>query len=87
MYLNVKSFALALGLVWGFCIFFAAWWIILFEGSTGDLLVIGHVYRGFNVSPLGSVIGLIWGFFDGLIGGAIFAGIYNFLAARMKKAE
>jgi hypothetical protein len=86
MTLNVKSFALTCGLFWGFCILLVTWWIMLFEGATGDLLVIGHVYRGFNVSPLGSIIGLIWGFFDGLVGGAIFAGIYNFLTGRMKKA-
>lgn len=54
-------------------IFFLTWWIIIFEGATGDITFIGHIYRGYNVSPVGSIFGLIWGFFDALIGGAIFA--------------
>jgi len=37
------------------------------------------------MSPLGSLIGLVWGFVDGLIGGAIFAWLYNLLAARFSK--
>ncbi len=87
MKLNVKAFAVTCGLIWGFGLLFITWWIMLFEGSTGDILVIGHVYRGFNVSPLGSVIGLLWGFFDGLVGGAIFAWLYNFILSRVKKHE
>ncbi len=87
MKLNVKAFALTSGILWGFCLLFTAWWVMIFEGATGDLLAIGHIYRGFNVSPLGSVIGLIWGFVDGLIGGAIFAWLYNLLSGGAKKPE
>lgn len=85
MQLNIKAFALTCGLFWGFGLLLITWWVILFEGSTGDLMAIGHVYRGFNISPIGSLFGLIWGFFDGLIGGAIFAWIYNFIASRATK--
>ncbi len=81
MKLNIKAFALACGLMWGFCVFFLPWWIMMFEGKTGAVPFLGHLYRGYNVSPLGSVIGLIWAFFDGLIGGAIFAWLYNKLAS------
>ena len=80
---NVKAFALACGLVWGFGLFALTWWIIAFEGATGDVTLIGRLYRGYTISPLGSVVGLAWAFFDGLIGGAIFAWLYNFLAARL----
>ena len=83
MRLNVKAFALTCALVWGFGVFFLTWWVILFEGSTSDLMLIGHIYRGYNVSPAGSLIGLVWAFFDGLVGGAIFAWLYNTLAARL----
>lgn len=85
MRLNVKAVALAFGLIWGFGLLVLTWWVILFEGSTGDLMAIGHVYRGYNISPLGSVLGLIWGFFDGLIGGAIFAWLYNLIAGHYRK--
>ncbi len=81
MKLNVKSFALACGLVWGFGLFLVTWWVIAFDGATGDPTFLGRLYRGYNLSPLGSVIGLLWGFVDALIGGAIFAWLYNRLAA------
>ncbi|MDD5458585.1 MAG: bacteriophage holin [Phycisphaerae bacterium] len=80
MKLNVKAFALACGIIWGLGVFILAWWVMMFEGATKDLMGLGHIYRGFNISPVGSVIGLIWAFFDGLIGGTIFAWLYNLLA-------
>ncbi|MFI5304579.1 MAG: bacteriophage holin [Nitrospiria bacterium] len=82
MKLNVKAFAITCGLIWGFGLFFLTWWIIAFEGSTGEVTLIGHLYRGYNVSPKGSVIGLIWAILDGSIGGAIFAWLYNYLVGR-----
>lgn len=83
MKLNVKAFALACGLVWGLGLFLLTWWIILFEGATGEITTIGRIYRGFNISPVGSVIGLIWALIDGTIGGAIFAWLYNLIAKRI----
>lgn len=82
MKLNVKAFALTCALLWGFGIFFLTWWIIAFDGATGEVTLVGEIYRGYRITPLGSFIGLIWGFFDALVGGAIFAWIYNRLAAR-----
>ena len=51
-----------------------------FGGATGEPTLIGRVYIGYAISPLGSVIGLAYGFVDGWIGGAIFAWLYNRLA-------
>jgi len=82
MKLNVKAFALACGLIWGFGLFLLTWWVIAFDGATGEAWFIGRVYRGYSVSPLGSLIGLLWAFPDGLIGGAIFAWLYNVVAER-----
>lgn len=82
MKFDIKAFALSFGLIWGFGLFFLTWWIIAFDGSSTDPTFIGHIYRGYSVTPLGSVIGLVWAFFDGLIGAAIFAWLYNRLAAR-----
>ena len=80
MKLNVKTFALTCGLMWGVALLFITWWIILFDGASGEATLIGRVYRGYNISVLGSLIGLVWGFVDGLIGGAIFAWLYNLLS-------
>jgi len=85
MKLNVKAFALTFGLVWGLGLFCLTWWIIAFDGVTGETTLIGQVYRGFNISPTGSIIGLIWAFADGAIGGAIFAWLYNLISNRFPR--
>ena len=87
MKLNIKAFALTFGLWWGFGLFFLTWWIIAFEGITGDPTFIGRIYRGYSITPIGSIIGLVWAFFDGLIGGAIFAWLYNLLLAHLHCKE
>ena len=80
MKLNIKAFSLSCGIIWGLGLFCITWWIIAFEGATGDPTLIGRLYRGYTISPVGSVIGLVWAFFDALIGGAIFAWLYNRIA-------
>jgi len=85
MKFDVKVFALTCGIFWSVAIFVLTWWIIAFEGSTGETLFLGRFYFGYNVSPKGSFIGLIWAFFDGAISGAVFAWLYNFLAGKMTK--
>jgi hypothetical protein len=79
MRLNIKAFALTCGIIWGLGLFALTWWMIAFGGATGEQTLIGRVYLGYRVSPVGSLIGLIWAFADGLIGGAIFAWLYNTL--------
>jgi len=37
----------------------------------------GKVYPFFTITPLGSLLGLIYGFVDGLIVGGAFAWLYN----------
>jgi hypothetical protein len=87
MKLNVKSFALTCGLLTGFGLLFLTLWIILFEGATEQVTFIGKIYRGYNISITGGLIGLVWGFVDGLIGGLIFAWLYNLLAGKLKVKE
>jgi hypothetical protein len=82
MKLNAKALALTLGILWGLSVFIVTWWIILFEGATGEVTLIGKVYRGYCISPVGSLIGFDWGFVDGLIGGAIVAWVYNWFIDR-----
>lgn len=77
MKLNVKSFSLTSAIFLGLSVFLMTWWIIMFEGVSTDPTVLGRIYRGYKITPLGSLIGLVWGLGDGLVGGAIFAAIYN----------
>lgn len=85
MKFNVKACALTCGLIWGLGVFVLTWWIMAFDGPTGEATFIGRVYRGYAISPMGSVAGLVWGFFDGLIGGALFAWLYNRLATGLSR--
>ncbi len=89
MKLNIKAFGLTCGLVWGVGLFIVTWWIIALEGledTAGYDGMLARVYLGYDISLFGSVIGLAWGFADGLIGGVIFAWLYNLLQSRAKPA-
>ena len=87
MRLNIWAFGFACAFVWGIGLFCLTWWIIAFEGATNEITFLGHLYRGYNISPAGSVIGLLWAFADGLIGGLVFAWLYNALATRLPGAR
>jgi hypothetical protein len=80
MKLDVKALALSCGLIWGLGLFLVTWWVILLDGASGNPTWLGHVYRGYSISAVGSVVGLAWGFVDGAIGGAILALVYNRLS-------
>jgi hypothetical protein len=69
MKLNSKAFTLACGLLWGFGMFFLTWWIVAFDGASSDPTFISKLYRGYSVTPMGSLIGFGWGFLDGSLGG------------------
>lgn len=83
MKLDVKAFALAGGILWGASMFILTWWIMMFTGATGDPTIVGKMYYiGYSISPIGSVIGAAYGFFDAGIGCAVLALLYNKLAGK-----
>ena len=84
MKLDVKAFGLTNGLIWGLGAFLLTWWVIIFDGPSCDPVFIAKVYRGYSITWSGSLIGLTWGFFDGLILGVVFAWLYNRLAGSAK---
>ncbi len=83
MKLNTLSFAITCGLIWGFGLFMITWWIIMFDGASAQMTFLGRIYRGYAMTPAGSVIGLAWALVDGFIGGLVFAWLYNFVSARV----
>ncbi len=87
MKLDVRAFGLTCGLLWGIGLFCMTWWIILFDGATGDVTLLGRIYRGYSISPLGSVIGLAWALLDGFVGGIVFAWLYNRFAGRGSRGK
>ncbi|MFC2137595.1 bacteriophage holin [Bacteroidota bacterium] len=82
MKLNVKAMAITMAIIGGLGLFCLTWWIILFEGASVEPNLISKIYRGYTFSPLGSIIGMIWGFADGAIGGVCIAWIYNAFVSR-----
>lgn len=85
MKLDIKSFAITSGLILGTALFLFTWWVIAFDGITKEITLIGSLYRGYNISPSGSFIGLVYGLIDGAIFGGIFAWFYNLLAAALSR--
>jgi len=77
MKLNVKSVALAGGILWGAAVFIATLWLLILGSSGKTIALLGAFYFGYQLSIGGAFIGLIWGFIDGAIGGLIFAYLYN----------
>jgi hypothetical protein len=78
--LNVKAFALTCGILWAAFLFCITWWLILLEGASPNPTFFMRIYPGYSLTVVGSLIGLVWGFVDGLICGFIFAWLYNKLA-------
>ncbi|MBW1982394.1 MAG: bacteriophage holin [Deltaproteobacteria bacterium] len=74
--LSVKGLAVGLGVSWATCMLFAGW-ASIFGWCTKFVEIMSSIYIGFKPSFLGGIIGAIWGFADGAIGGAIIAIVYN----------
>lgn len=87
MKLNVKAFAIAAGLVWGFNWFALTWWIMALDGITREATFIGLIYRGFTISPVGSLVGFLWGFVDGFLIGLMVAWIYNKISPHFQSKQ
>ena len=83
MKLSIKSLTMSAALLWGVAFLAVAvanfYWPLY--GRT-FLEVMSSVYPGYNITgSLGSVIvGTLYALLDGAVGGALFAGIYNFFA-------
>jgi len=78
MALNVRAFAMASGLVWGLGLFVLGLIATLTGYWVGAVnLIGGNFYFGYAPTFKGSLLGLVWGFFDAAICGAVFAWLYN----------
>ena len=80
--LKFRAFAISSVTIWVVRLFLLTWWIISFNEATSQPTLIGCLYRGYIISPFGSVIGFVRAFIDVVIGGAIFAWLYNLLARK-----
>ena len=79
MRFDIKAFAIASGLMYGFILFVSVWWLMA-RGYSNQETLLSMVYPYLTISPLGSLLALIYGLFDGVIIGALFAWLYKHLA-------
>ena len=77
--LSIGSVALTTGILGASAMFFLAWWLIVIGNADGPTTLFERMYIGYSFTPLGSVIGAVWGFVDWGIAGAIFAWLYNWI--------
>ena len=77
MRVNVRASALSLGIIWGLLIFLFTWWLYFRQISVGQPTLVGKIYPYFTITPLGSLLGLMYGFINGLIVGGAFTWLYN----------
>lgn len=76
-YLKVLSLGLSLGITWSVSILFLGIVAWLFNWGTALVNIFGSLYIGYTPTFWGSIIGMIWAFFDCFIGGVIIAWLYN----------
>lgn len=77
--MSIRTVGLTLGVFWGATMFFLAWWLMITGNAEGPITLLERIYIGYSFTPMGSVIGAVWGFVDGGIAGIIFAWLYNLI--------
>ena len=75
--MSIRSVALTAGIMGALSMFFLAWWLIIIGNAEGPTTLFERIYIGYSFTPIGSIIGALWGFIDFGIAGAIFAWLYN----------
>ncbi len=75
--LNPAKFGLALGIILGLTMLIIGISATYAGYGEGIVALCSSIYIGYESNLIGSIVGGIWGFFDGLIGGFIFAWLYN----------
>jgi len=89
MRLSVKSLALSVGILWGGTVFLVGIVNLIWPGYGNAMLELASsIYPGYHIGGFGSVIvGALYAFLDGAIGGAILAWLYNALLGASAVAQ
>ena len=77
--MSIRSTGLTTGIFGAAAMFFLAWWLMLTGNAEGPVTLFERIYIGYSFTPMGSIIGAIWGFVDWGIAGALFAWLYNLI--------
>ncbi len=82
---NILNFGLSVGISFAVYLFAIAMLAWQFHWGTDLVEITGTWYKGYAPTPLGGLIGILWGFADGFIGGVFVSWIYNMLQSRKEK--
>ena len=77
--MSIRSVGLTAGIFGAAAMFFLAWWLMLTGNAEGPVTLFERIYIGYSFTPMGSIIGAVWGFVDWGIAGALFAWLYNLI--------
>ena len=77
--MSIRSVGLTTGIFGAGTMFLLAWWLILTGNAEGPITLVERVYIGYSFTPMGSIIGALYGFVDWGIAGALFAWLYNLI--------
>jgi len=77
MELDKKAFGLSTAILWGAAVLLGTIFLLLIGSQGATIGRLRKVYYGYSFSYLGSLIGLLWAFVTGFIGGWLFAFFYN----------
>ena len=77
--MSIRSVRLTTGIFGACAMFLLPWWLILNRNAEGPITLFERAYIGYSFTPIGSVIGAVWGFVDWGIAGVLFAWLYNLI--------
>ena len=80
--MSIRSAGLTAGIFGAASMFFLAWWLIFTGNAEGPITLFERIYIGYSFTPMGSIVGALWGFVDWGIAGALFAWLYNLINKR-----
>ena len=81
--MSIRAAGLTAGIFGAAAMFFTAWWLMFIGNAEGPVTLFERIYIGYSFTPMGSIIGAIWGFVDWGIAGALFAWLYNLINKKL----
>ncbi|MBN2689889.1 MAG: bacteriophage holin [Gammaproteobacteria bacterium] len=82
--IHPMAFGLAIGVLWALWVSVAAIIVVVLQNygisnyAASFVKVVASIYPGYQATMQGALIGAMWAFFDGFVGGVILAWLYNF---------
>jgi len=74
---SIKALGLSVGVVWSAGILLLGLLSTMFGWGSEIVKILSSIYMGYDSTIVGSILGGIWAFVDGCIGGVAIAWVYN----------